>query len=476
MFTRTLSVTALFVTTFLGCAKDMNADDYKEIQRKRDVGKLLPATGTYTGTLKSRKTGVNLGAVKIKIEVDTKSQGDSSDPGRAAGKVVLKAGLEFKGALSATASAADAFFDPTIGHFNTSISIKRQAAVSGLPVPAEAAIDIDGVISPDGAFSGLIYGKEGNVEYKEDGASFHLQRSGPSLEEINKASAPDQSLFFTQANFAGSSTFVMTRDEAGKFVVKPVNLVLLKPSRSTPEQDFVELLLPTKPLLATLNFSDSMRLQFSNAVLDRRTGLLGGDAVIQHTSSSGSKYEGTLSLNCRIKTDSGGYDCGLRTNSSTAEVAKISVQPSEGQTEPSVPLRSKPKAYVYYGRGQFPKQVGEKVVMTWSRIKFFATYRGKTLEEEILDMVLPTHEKLIQVSFGFRDTPLAGGNPSWNAVRFDDANDGLSGEGPGPVTQSTMMLQCQRFTFDNPKLGYDFECMYTNSVIGTACPLELKGH
>ncbi len=475
MVNRNLSIVVMLFAALLGCAKDMNADDYKEIQRKRDVAKLQPAVGTYTGTLKSLKTGVNLGAVKMKIEVDTKSQGDSGDPGRAVGKTVLKTDLEFKGALSATATASDGYFDPTTGHFNTMINIKRLAAVPTLPIPPEAAIAIDGLINPDGSFSGSIYGKEGNVEYKEDGASFHLQRSGPSLEEINKASAPDQGLFFTQANYAGGSTFMTARDDNGKFVVKPVNLVLLKPSRSPPEQDFVELLLPTKPVIATLNFSDSMRLQFSNAVLDRRTGLLGGDAVIQQTSSSGSRYEGTLSLHCKIKADSGGYDCGLRTNSSTAEVAKIKVLPVERPTEPSVPLKSKPNAFIYFGRGQFPKQVGDKIVMTWSRIKFLVTYKGKTLDEEILDMVLPTHEKVIQVSFGFRDRPSAGGNPSWSSVRFDDANDELSATGPGIVPGSTMTLQCQGFTFDNPKLGYDFSCTYTNSVIGTQCPLELKG-
>jgi hypothetical protein len=246
-----------------------------------------------------------------------------------------------------------------------------------------------------------------------------------------------------QNNYTGMATFQNGTQ-------KPVNLVMLKPS-STSEEDFLNILLPVKPVIATFNFGNGAVLTYPNASWDQRTGrIMGGTAPLQNATSQ-------ISLVCEERGQ--GFDCTQAATGVIGVVATIHVDPVQGTLTdpPDSPAGRDAITRIY--TGDFTSSSGNL------QTKVTITYPARTRAQEISDLYFPTSEKTL--TFSYTIIPDMSVGATFTAVTWDVINQTLVGQQSSAVTANpsyTMYLSCQGFRFQDPSQDYDFSCTYLSTL------------
>lgn len=437
-----------------GCAKDQSADDYKNKVNADDFAKVQTANGVYTGKLIS-KSGVYWGALSLSLQAQEQTV-SSTDTTKTSVQPILVAEIEFLGSSHIITSANTTSYDPTKGQFQADMKLPRGTST--------VDVTISGTISGDGGFNGSMYVQG----YSNYGGNFSLKRGGASVKSYSDKPAPNE--VFSGMNYAGTTIFATGN------VSKPVNLALLKPPADSNE-DFLTLLTPVTPVIATLNFGNGETIEFSNAILDKTRNTVTGDADIPMTAtaSAGSTAgatasTGKLTLVCNANSQSG-FDCNITTNQTAGSTAKLSTQPAPGNTSdvPDSGTRQ-PTEALYDGTAVYTGATASSKPATYA-IKLLVTYDAKTRAQEILQYLFPQAEQTIHVSILLPMVSVNFPNSLW-----DVANGSLNGTQPLTVgaQSGTETLNCPAFSF--VKTGsYDFACHYFSDINGRKGELHLKG-
>jgi hypothetical protein len=222
-------------------------------------------------------------------------------------------------------------------------------------------------------------------------------------------------------------------------------LVLLKP-QTTPEQDLLFRLIPEKPVLMALNYGNGARINFSNALMNQKSGMLSGVTQIGND---------VLSLACQ---DFGvrGMSCSASTSSSGRSVAQLSFKLSSASEPPADSSSGRDAAArTYKGTSQIP---GVQEVYP---IELRVFYPARTRMQEIQDLFVPQTEKTVQVSFSLTGVDGIGAN--FPNAKWDSVNGTLDAFQNIVVSNQpeNLSLTCTGFNFE--KKSYRFECTYVSS-------------
>ena len=448
-------IAAIFaLLALVQCAKDRDLKDYQNEQRNKDFAKLQSVEGAYRGLLLSKVDGATLGALQITLRADTQVL-DSNNETKANAQPVLVANIEFKGATHLAIGAQNGFYND--GQYKAEIVIPRSTAGSnGSGGNQTAKILLNGFIGADGSFTGSMWASE-TTDYQDFGGTFSLQRNGEELASLAKAHTPKADALFSQMGFAGSTLF----HEAG--VTKAVSLVLSKP-RSTSQEDFLTLLMPVKPVLATLDFGGA-RLSFPNAHWNQSTGALNGAASFESI--------GQIRLTCAFADIRSGIECQLANEKSAGAVATISARPASGPiVEPPGSSEGRdPVERVYIGQGEFPPFLGKGKEIKTVRLQVIWDARSRL--DEILELLVPLTQKSLRVTLLWpNDAPSTTfATSKWDSVSGTlDATQTIATSGLNGV----LLLSCRGFHFTTTSAKYDFTCRYTSTVSNVDLSFQFK--
>jgi hypothetical protein len=290
---------------------------------------------------------------------------------------------------------------------------------------------------------GVMDGQLSALGYDDNGASFSLHLNGPGIDELAQQGQTNPNLIFTQNSYTGTATFQNGTQ-------KPVNLVLLKPS-TTSEEDFLNIFLPVKPVIATFNFGNGAFLNYANASWDQRTGRLNGGAAALSTASA------QISLMCDRRGE--GFDCAQSTSGVVGVVANIHVDPVQGQLQDPPDSSAGREAITRIYTGDFTSSSGNL------KTQVTITYPARTRAQEIIDLYFPTSEKTLLFSFALLPDLSVGA--TFTSVTWDMINQTLVGTqaSPAGVNPSYQMyLSCQKFNFPDAAKEYDFSCTYLSTL------------
>ena len=449
----------VFVLT--ACGRDYNLDDYKREQLQESLAKMQQADGVYSGLATSRLDGSTLGALDIQVTTNTNvlNPGDQSDP-------TAQPNLEITASFTGPAGA-DATIVFENGLFHPSLGGAIQAEKTLTPsVQTSSAIDIRGNIS-NGHFEGLIYSKD-SPDY---GMRFNLALNGPSTAALLKDQRLSVEKFATQQNYMGESTFARN-------VREPVVLILTKPTPSSPSIDeFIDLLEPTQPLVATLNYGNGALLPF-NVQFDERTGEITGTSPVStlFTNQTGSDV---VTLHCSELDGTKAFDCQLTTDSNPGVAATTIVQQSHSTNEEPPQDNSGIRAMeIRTYRGKMRIYRDGMVVSNDVTIYLTALYQARTRSEEIYNLLFPEAEKLLQVSWHEEADPDI--STSFANAKWDDLNGTLdkdepitlpSNAGSGPT--GVISISCTHFYFTEK--SRPFECHFMNTIGNVDTTMKFSG-
>ncbi len=461
-----MSKSAIFflvgVFVLSACGRDYNLDDYKREQLQESLAKMQQADGVYSGLATSRLDGSTLGALNIQVTTNTNvlNPGDQSDP---TAQPNLEITVSFTGPAGADATVVfeNGLFHPSLGG-----TIQAEKALSPSTNGTTRAVDIRGNIS-NGQFQGLIYSKD-SPDY---GMTFNLALNGPSATALLKNRRLSVEKFATQQNFVGKTIFARN-------VREPVVLILTKPTASSPSIDeFIDLLEPTQPLIATLNYGNGALLPF-NVVFDERTGEITGTTPVSAL-FAGQTGSNVITLHCSELDRMKAFDCQLTTDATPGVAATTIVQRSHSTNEEPPQDNSGIRATeIRMYRGKMKIYRDGMVVSNELTIYFTALYEARTRSEEIYNLLFPEAEKLLQVSWYEEAAPDI--STSFANAKWDDLNGTLdkdqpitipSGAGSGPT--GVISISCTQFYFTEK--SRPFECHFTNTIGNVEATMKFSG-
>ncbi len=423
----------VIATCIFSCGKDRNVDDYNRNKLNKDVAELQAIQGRYSGYLVSQKDNSRLGALQITLSPGTApSSGSGSEASKpSSGQPILRSTIQFQGASTMEIAGEQSFYEPTTGQVQTQILIRRGEETFKIYLNA---------IIRDGGLVGTLEavgfaGEQGRVE---------LVRDGESLAKLAEKAGTTKPLF-GMTHFVGKTKFASGAE-------KPVRLILLKP-RSSSQEEFLNLLVPVKQVIATLNYGDGASISLPNAQLDQRqgAGLLTASAPIGETGIS-------MSLVCHLQAENAATTCEHSTSASPNQVAESNLNvttqnppPDDGSSQARDPITR-----FYNGKGITQ---GTRI----GQVRLTVIYPARTRLAEIIELFVPVSEKILQVTFF-----LVKGEQgvTFNSSKWDERNGRL--EGTFSVTLptgqvSSFSLTCQKFFFPTVD-KYDFSCTYFTSL------------
>jgi hypothetical protein len=455
---------AASLASVFGCSKDMNAQDYKDKQYMQDLGKLQAAAGVYRGLLiSSQDHRTVLGAIQITLVPRLGSQ-TTSDGSKTSPRAVMGTNVQFQGETASSVSSPDGVYTPTSGDFEAPVLITPQSPIgsSGSTTVSTPSSGSSSGGSNGGSGSTVTAATEtvsirGNVQgesfigsiqddrFPDYGTEFSLTRNGPLLQNLVKQNPPKKDALFSQKSYAGVTTF-------SNGVKKPVTVVLLKSPSSTPEQNFLNLIIPLKPVSMTFSYGNAADILYSGAMLDQQNLNISGTTAWQRNSqiivltSDCATDDNFTTLSCTHSTNSGQLQ-----NVATTNVNLVS---GSATNPPDDSSTRDPVIHVYEGKTQLePKK--------WTPITLTVVYAALQRIDEILELFVPLREKTVRVTFLIPATQVGA---TWSTVKFDLNNRSLEGTQPVPLVNRTVNLQisCRNFDFAADK--YDFSCTYISDL------------
>lgn len=435
----------VLVSVVTGCRNE-TTDDYKSDVLQKNLGQITGVQGRYSGMLTSNQTKLELGGLQITLKATEQSAG-SNDENKATATPILVANVEFDGPNSSNLmiAAQDSYYDPNTGIFTADIKIDQPANSSGTTTGSTnttsnntETISINAVIH-DGNMDGQLSA----LGYDDYGSTFHLTLNGPDINELAQEGKPNPNLIFSQNNYTGTATFQNGTQ-------KPVNLVLLKPS-STSEEDFLNIFLPVKPVIATFNFGGGAFFNYANASWDQRTGRInGGTAPLANPAVQ-------VSLVCQQRGQ--GFDCSQATAGVIGTIANIHVDPVQGTLQDPPDSSEGRDAITRVYDGDFFSSSGNL------KTKVTITYPARTRAQEIADLYDPTSEKTLVFSYTIVPDMTTGA--TFTSVTWDVINKTLVAQQASPVSVNPayqLYLSCKDFSFQDPSKAYDFSCTYLSTL------------
>jgi hypothetical protein len=445
-----LSAPSILMTA--GCAKDKNAEDYKNAQVQRDLAKLESVKGRYSGNLISKKSGGNLGALQITLSATTEVQNTGAS--KASALPILVANVEFKAQSSMAIVAQNSSYDNTSGHYQADISIPSQ-----IPGAAPSRVSLSAVLR-----DGKMVGTMEALGFSDYGGTFDLSLDGASLDELAAKNPPSQVTAFSTSNFSGETVFA-TNGPSGKATSekRATELILLR-AQTTSEQDFLNLLSPVKSVLVTLNYGNGAKLTFQNGILDQRNGSLTGQTSVKRSSANDAL---SLLIACQSTAEMKAFQCKLSTSGTSGVTAQVNVTAGTTQAPPEKGDNSRTSVRHEYS-GIAKADQGRTY-----RIKMVVIYEARLRLDEILDLLFPVAEKTLKVTMSTEGRDL---NVPFPEARWDVLNGTLSATGKMNInTQSyDVTLECTNFDFVSERAHYDFTCNYVSSFNGMALSVRLK--
>ncbi|MGZ3772241.1 MAG: hypothetical protein ACXVCY_00105 [Pseudobdellovibrionaceae bacterium] len=462
---------ALFLSSAMitGCGKDQNLEDYKKKLLDQDLAQFNAVSGRYSGYVKSNKdkktpglVDKNLGALEITLRTTTQVV-NPQDGSKSNAQPLLIASIVFQGESRMSIVGQNCYYDYNSGKFQITIPVTNFLNLSSNSngAASSAVISLNGLIK-----NGVMTGSLEAMGFSDYGATFSLSQQGASLESLVQASKPESNIIFLNARYSGTTVF------ANSNVSKKVDLVILKP-QTTSENDFLNLLIPVKPVQITLNYGNGARLLFADGNWNQQTGLLTGhtDLSFSSTSSDGSTsvQTGTLSLTCKQNASGPAFDCSIVTSSSSGAKASIHVDLNQNPSSENGPDDSSttrdPIIRAYFG---------EMIVDSDTKVptSFNVIYPARSRMEEIVSLYYPQAEKLLQINFTF-------GNPkiglSFLKVKWDTVKGTLDGIQSTTINGQavTATISCENFHFQDED-NYSFSCQYITTLRNSYAELRFK--
>ncbi len=415
-----IALTTLFVLA--ACAKDKTTDEYQREKAQQNLALYDSVAGSYSGVVTSKETGEVLGAMQLNLRAD-RLVNPPKDSDLAIGTPILSGTAKFLDETETTLVAPNGFYDPANGAYQAEILIGRGGGIE--------VVQLTGTIGAT-ALSGTVQSKSS----PEMGGRFVLQKNGEPIQTLLERARPGWRPNPDGRNKVRSFTGETNFPNAG--VTRAVRTVILQPLTGT-AADFLDLISPVKGVQISFNYSSSVNLVFSNALYDRRQGLITGESVF----SLGDGRSVKISTECRENGDR--LSCSHLTASGA--VARTRGTLSNGSEDPpSDDDRSVTR--IFSGKGLFdgPREQVMKIQVTKG---------SKSGAEDIFELFSPNSERRIHVTFQFsKDTSVTFTNARWSTV------SGLvEGEmqGAGYLAQ----MQCTGFTFGVK--AEPFECAYWTS-------------
>lgn len=446
-----LSFLVLIAGSFLSqaCSKDRNLEDYKKELLTNSLARIQAVQGRYSGYAVSKNDKSNLGAMVVTLRPTTQVS-PSKDETKSSAQPLLAVNVEFQGESHMTMTVKDSYFDTESGHFQADIPVQQTNSQGQVETKT---VTINGFLR-----NGKLEGTLEAIDYANYGITFSLSSQGPSLESLAKDGHFPRSIF-TKGSYIGSTLFANGTSKA-------VNMILLK-ATTTSENDFLNLLLPVKPVELTLNYGNGAHLVFTNGNWDQRVGKLTGQTKLTKSilAPNGNTITQNvdLSLACQI-TSENGFKCDVNSSSAADAVATIAVSPNDdGRGVPpdsSTTRDAVTKKYL----GVLELGSNERVPS-----KFAVTYAARSRLDEITDLYFPQVEKNVVVNLTFGSVGLTFSTVKWDSNKGTlDATQSIVTDGLSTV----ITLTCQNFFFTDK--DYSFNCNYHSSLGNTDVQLKFN--
>lgn len=418
------------------CAEDKTVDEYQRERLQQNLALYQAVSGRYTGKVNSTLDKSPLGAMEIELRsetvVNSGGSGESS-----IGTPILVTNIRFLDQNVIALSAHNSFYDPNTGAFSAQIQIKRSE------IGETQVVSISGTLVSD-----VLSGQISAVDYIGFGGSFSLIKNGPPLLSFAPDSRPDQGDVDQGARRVQTYTGV-TRFLAGP--EKPVQIVVLQPLRGTSE-DFLDLITPVKTVQVSFNYSQSLHIQYSNAIFDIEQGLLTG-----RTSVTVNEQIQPFTLECQITTDKQ-LNCRHLTTGAgltASSVAQLATGPT--QAPPEDPNERLSVTKIFVGKGK----LDEKIVP----MNLTVTLPSRGRLSDLLELFFPNSEKFLDIGLMFSDAASA----AFTDVKWSSINGRLEGIVNRAVggTGYTAYIRCRDFYFTETRNPFTCDYWTTRSPMIT---------
>lgn len=434
MFKKSMCLVFLFIFSTLGCGKDKTTEDYQQDQDEKNLAKYQAVEGSYSGHLIANRNQQNLGALRVKLTASTRVQGSTEQSVNRA-QPILVADLEFLGFSKMSIVAENSLYNSETGQFQADIPVPKSALNLGSSSES-IKLKMTGTLG-----SGILEGTLEALGYSEFGSRFRLSNTNPSLESLNEKVKPTNNLPDSELGYTGTTNF-----KSGE--IEPVEIVLLK----TPvpaESEFVNMFVPLRQTIVSLNYGGGTSLTFSNSSLDQRSGILIGSTNL----SSGL----TLSMSCQLASDLSDLACKVSNSAVQGPIATLVTKLSTPENQiPENMIGSQNVVKTYQG---IAKVAPEKVLP----VTLVVTDPAKSRFDFIMGLYEPQIEKQLQLSLVINpnatESTLGLSNVRWDKSRktlYINQNVPVSGQ------IATVSLSCQNFDLSAEQ--FNFTCNYQSSL------------
>lgn len=240
-----IALATLAVALMAGCA-DKTTDQWRRERVSQELAKLQSVTGVYSGDLHSKRDGSFLGGFALELRTDTRVQ-DSMDRLSSEQRATLRGKIRFSGKFN-----SELVFDG--GDYD---SVNRTFRIT------TPELSVVGSIAGD-----VVTGEVSPRDYPESASLFNLSKDGamPDTRDlVQRDPFAPESLHETYTGTYNYSHF-------GAPATGELTMTVLQ-NESTPEQQFLNLLLPVRMAKVTCEFQ-GFHVIFPKARLDERTGTL----------------------------------------------------------------------------------------------------------------------------------------------------------------------------------------------------------
>jgi hypothetical protein len=279
MKTKSLLIVSMLMvsvaSTLVGCAKDMDPDDYRQQEVQDEQTKIQAVAGTYRGALVSN--GATVGGFTFTFGPSLTVASSSDD--------IAEQQVVMSGSMTITTQNQDAkilnfsngsFYDVTQS-FSITIPVSTITSTSATPTTQSAAVvQVNGTFNNDGTLSGSVQANN----YPNTTATFSLSKDGV-LPATSSLSSNDQYVMSELPSFQYTGTANVT---SGMFVGtnKTAQMTIVNADSTRPDLAFYDFFLPIKAVSATISFGSDGSLAdliVPNAEWDLREGTLTGSTV-----------------------------------------------------------------------------------------------------------------------------------------------------------------------------------------------------
>lgn len=439
---------AVLGTILCSCAKDRTVDDFNREKLYTELAELQAVEGLYTGVLISQQNQQVMGAFQVMLRAET-----VVNPQTNQGRPELAAEVGFWGNKLLYAPTSRSFYQSESGQYEGEIALQAADDASGsasIPGPSSGAGPVVDRLRLSGALRGNVFsGQLVARGYDGFGANFRLVKSGESLESLRKKLGSLPGVGLAQRSYTGEILFAGANR-------KSINLFLFEPTLSAVEE-LRSLLVPIKPVVATLDFGDDAQITIDAAFFDVRSRRLRGQNRVAN-----SDLEVRVETDCQFDPHLDQMSCFHTSSGSVMEIRSqlVSVESQDVERPRNEFRRRAAITRTFRGNGVFDtSRPQENVAM-----EFIAILPPLTAKEEVSQLFVPPQNSRLRVAFiqlPNRTTTsfsLARVNPSTRLLTATEVQRTATRD----VTHN---LVCRGFSMSETR--NNFECDYSNTATNT---------